>query len=477
MSASGSSSRKRAREMGLDENELLDPHPDIHALFCHYNSVYFHDSLGSCVVQWSSPRMTSCAGTCRYLRGGGCEIHLSEPLLKFRPTADLKNTLLHEMIHAFLFITKKKRDHSDHGPNFQTLMNAINFSSITDHQRPSGGYNITIYHDFHEEVDSYRVHHWICESCGDLIKRAMNRKPSASDCIQNMGHIRACGNFSCHWHRHRISCNGSYAKIAEPPGYKDKRRDSKGTQKLIDSKSKKSNVAVLGQRGSRSSKGMKDKSDVPKSNAITKFFRIEGDSKANLDSRPSSKSVVVYGRLKGTALKSKTPSVALDTEKQVKPLKSEKRKCGSTSIKKSPRGLNEFTVISEWLEYYADEEMDEDIEPLINKRTERRKKHKMLKSPIARSLEAEDVRITFLGHPSSFRKGAERSSLLYHKNSELRTPKYLAVEHVSSINRLDSTTADTSDQSASLQLVSLSAALPMNSPIQDNVVNISDDSS
>lgn len=102
-------------------------------------------------------------------------------------------------------------------------------------QRPSGGYNITVYHDFHEEADSYRLHHWRvsfcltffimcsslyfrlrsslftlfcyvnwcvqCESCGDLIKRAINRKPSATDCIKKAGHGNVCGNSSCHWHR------------------------------------------------------------------------------------------------------------------------------------------------------------------------------------------------------------------------------------------------------------------------------------
>jgi len=47
---------------------------------------------------------------CCYLEGVGCEIRLSEPLLKFRSTADLKNTLLHEMIHAFLYVTSNKRD-------------------------------------------------------------------------------------------------------------------------------------------------------------------------------------------------------------------------------------------------------------------------------------------------------------------------------------------------------------------------------
>lgn len=33
-------------------------------------------------------------------------IKLSEPILKFRPTKDLKEVLLHEMIHAYLFLNK-----------------------------------------------------------------------------------------------------------------------------------------------------------------------------------------------------------------------------------------------------------------------------------------------------------------------------------------------------------------------------------
>ena len=34
-----------------------------------------------------------------------CTITLSEPLLKFRSSNELKETLIHEMIHAYFFIT------------------------------------------------------------------------------------------------------------------------------------------------------------------------------------------------------------------------------------------------------------------------------------------------------------------------------------------------------------------------------------
>ncbi len=38
--------------------DAIDPFPDIHALFLHYNRLYFDESLGACSVEWSSSRMT-----------------------------------------------------------------------------------------------------------------------------------------------------------------------------------------------------------------------------------------------------------------------------------------------------------------------------------------------------------------------------------------------------------------------------------
>ncbi|KAK8958130.1 hypothetical protein KSP40_PGU007278 [Platanthera guangdongensis] len=36
---------------------MAEPPPDIYELFCHYNSLYFGDALGTCIVSWD-PRMT-----------------------------------------------------------------------------------------------------------------------------------------------------------------------------------------------------------------------------------------------------------------------------------------------------------------------------------------------------------------------------------------------------------------------------------
>jgi hypothetical protein len=47
----------------LEGEDLLEPTPDVHALFVHYNSLYFEEALGPVSVQWSS-KMTLCAGLC-----------------------------------------------------------------------------------------------------------------------------------------------------------------------------------------------------------------------------------------------------------------------------------------------------------------------------------------------------------------------------------------------------------------------------
>ncbi|KAL6061367.1 Protein with SprT-like domain at the N terminus [Balamuthia mandrillaris] len=178
----------------LFAEETLDPTPDLHALFIHFNHQFFDEALSCVEVKWSK-RMTLCAGLCTFEgKGGLCCVKLSEPLLKFRPRSDLISTLLHEMIHAFLFITVQERDRDAHGPSFQWHMQRINKEANT---------NITIYHSFHNEVDYHRVHWWRCSHCHHILKRSMNRPPRPSDPW---------------WPRHQRLCGGTYTKIREPAG-------------------------------------------------------------------------------------------------------------------------------------------------------------------------------------------------------------------------------------------------------------------
>ena len=189
------------------EWEDLDPTPDLHSLFIGFNDEFFWGRLSCCEVKWS-PRMTLCAGVCSYQRRSGyCSIRLSVPLLKLRPRKDLVETLLHEMIHAYLFVTDGNDDHDGHGPAFHEHMFRINKKT---------GAKISVYHNFHDEVDAYRTHWWQCDGpCRSrrpfygLVKRAMNRAPGPNDRW---------------WGDHERSCGGTYTKIKEPENYGKKKK-------------------------------------------------------------------------------------------------------------------------------------------------------------------------------------------------------------------------------------------------------------
>ncbi|KAK3093026.1 hypothetical protein FSP39_010182 [Pinctada imbricata] len=201
--------------------ELIDPNPDIRILFMQYNDRFFWGRLAGVEVRWS-PRMTLCAGLCVYEgRGGLCSVRLSLPLLKLRPRKDLVETLLHEMIHAYLFVTDNNKDHDGHGPEFHKHMYRIN---------KEAGVNITVYHSFHDEVAEYKKHWWRCNGpCQHrkpffgYVKRAMNRAPGPND------------NW---WKDHQNSCNGVFIKIKEPEDYGKKKKSQKDATKT-DSKDKK----------------------------------------------------------------------------------------------------------------------------------------------------------------------------------------------------------------------------------------------
>ena len=83
-----------------DEHEVVD----IYEFFNYYNTFFFEGRLERCYVEWSQ-RMTLCAGTCTHSSHQSCTIRLSAPILKYRTANELKETLLHEMIHAFPFLT------------------------------------------------------------------------------------------------------------------------------------------------------------------------------------------------------------------------------------------------------------------------------------------------------------------------------------------------------------------------------------
>ena len=75
-------------------------------------------------------------------------MRLSKPLLKYRSHEELLETLLHEMIHAWLFVTKTRHTRNDgsdgHGPDFIEKMLEVNMMT---------GLRLSVYHTFVNEVD------------------------------------------------------------------------------------------------------------------------------------------------------------------------------------------------------------------------------------------------------------------------------------------------------------------------------------
>ncbi|XP_078039862.1 DNA-dependent metalloprotease SPRTN [Augochlora pura] len=185
--------------------ELIDPTPNIYTLFVQLNERFFWNVLLPVEVKWSN-RMTSCAGVCSFHpRNRQCVISLSAPLLKLRPRKDLVETLLHEMIHGYLFLTNNNRDRDGHGPEFCKHMNRINNIA---------GTKITIYHSFNDEVKHYQQHWWRCNGpCQKrapyfgTVRRAMNRPPGPSDFW---------------WKEHQQNCSGQFIKVKEPENFKAK---------------------------------------------------------------------------------------------------------------------------------------------------------------------------------------------------------------------------------------------------------------
>ncbi|KAF2152278.1 hypothetical protein K461DRAFT_278486 [Myriangium duriaei CBS 260.36] len=200
------------------------PFVDIHQLFDLYDRLYFRSLLANRVEVTWSPRLTLCAGICELVKDNNGQykrvrLKLSEPLLKFRPRSDVINTLLHESIHAYLFVTtswkhSRGEDGTGHGKGFLLLADAIN---------SHGGYQITVFHTFHDEVDSYRTHIWQCDGpCRTqppffgLVKRSTNRAPGKGDAW-----------FS----QHEQECGGKWLKIAEPEMSKEQVARLSGLQR------------------------------------------------------------------------------------------------------------------------------------------------------------------------------------------------------------------------------------------------------
>ncbi|XP_053568199.1 DNA-dependent metalloprotease SPRTN-like [Bombina bombina] len=191
MAATSSTGSKK-----ISDEELADPSPDILKLFDLLNHWYFWGQLSGVKVKWSKkPLMVMCAGLCSYQRKSGkCTINLSKPLLKRRSRKDLIESLLHEMIHAYLCINNIKESDM-HGPVFCSHMQRIN---------TAGRFHITTFHTFHKEVEFYDNKWYRCDGpCN-------TKKPYYGFCVP---YSRAKPSW---WDQHKTNCGGKFKKVQRP---------------------------------------------------------------------------------------------------------------------------------------------------------------------------------------------------------------------------------------------------------------------
>ena len=210
---------KNSNKNKIDENSEISSF-DIYTYFQIYNEIFFENLLGAVTLKWSK-KMTSCAGVFSIYKGIP-SIHLSEPLLKFRSITEIKETLLHEMIHAYCHFKSfdMSDDLSGHGKHFKRKMKEIN--EIT-------GFNITVYHNFLDEVEYYTKYVWRCNGkCRNqppffgYVKRQVNRPPQKADKW---------------WSQHEKNCGGMFERIKptdEEIENKKKNKNNKNNKNLIE---------------------------------------------------------------------------------------------------------------------------------------------------------------------------------------------------------------------------------------------------
>lgn len=213
---------------------------DVYEYFAIYNDLYFQSRLGCVRLEWSK-RMTTCAGIF-YKKSFEYIIRLSEPLLKYRTIKEIKETLIHEMIHAWVQIENldQSDDRSGHGYNFKLKMYEINKST---------GFNITVYHSFHNEVDYHKKHVWRCNgSCKDkmpyygYVKRAMNRAP---------------GKYDRWWEDHKRSCGGEFIKVDEPKKISVELKENENSKLIVASNKDKNNLSNINKENKKKPSDLK----------------------------------------------------------------------------------------------------------------------------------------------------------------------------------------------------------------------------
>lgn len=120
--------------------EVVDPRPDIHALFTLLDEKFFRGKLSCVKLKWSN-QSSSYQGSCYQVTNRrkrsdpdeprNCGIRLNRAVLNVSRKY-LVETLLHQMVHAYYFVLGKLESTRRHGPIFERKMNRINKQAGTN---------------------------------------------------------------------------------------------------------------------------------------------------------------------------------------------------------------------------------------------------------------------------------------------------------------------------------------------------------
>lgn len=142
-----------------------------HKLFKEYNLKYFNDEIKGFTIQYEKRRFN----TSGYRDTATKTIKISDTLharLGERELEYLSNTIVHEMIHAWVFLQGRVHDkaNTDHEGLWLQTAKRINKMGET---------KITRFHDKRqaELVDTLRKYHFKCSKCGSEKRLFDNRDP------------------------------------------------------------------------------------------------------------------------------------------------------------------------------------------------------------------------------------------------------------------------------------------------------------
>lgn len=163
----------------------------------HYNVTCFEGKLRNVDVRWNR-KMTLCPSLCVFDNfSKDCVINLSKPILTIRPRKKIIECLLHEMVHAYIFIKHNVDNREEH---------TVEFHAYTQKIRRITGVHVRNRHNYLEFTgNAVSVFEWQCEGkCRllwgnkGLVKRSVQRCPSFSDLW---------------WHRHQAECGGTFLEL------------------------------------------------------------------------------------------------------------------------------------------------------------------------------------------------------------------------------------------------------------------------